>query len=296
MVLEGALNSPISPLSLPHLKQNIIFAMFAQRFHRILAGASTKSASRIHLQTVRYYADSARVDLLESIYGPPFANLKKGSPEYIELGESGRIGENHFQPGNIEPYLQAQSDLKTELASIDEFKEFYHGNQKTFTNICRALVPVYAQQSTSLELIPVYQGDAGVISDKLDEQIFNKADSLGTMSLPEVSKLALPTPEELLPRDKCKPRRRALKPHLRQPLHNRRCSQQPGHNQPLSRRYKKPFSASSPRYRIRAPPPYQLGQTYPHRRIPHNSDPRSLQPPRHLPLRHRNRSLYTSLH
>jgi hypothetical protein len=37
------------------------------------------------------------------------ANLKKGSPEYVDLERSGRVWENFFKPGNIEPYLQAQS-------------------------------------------------------------------------------------------------------------------------------------------------------------------------------------------
>ncbi|TVY28704.1 hypothetical protein LHYA1_G002391 [Lachnellula hyalina] len=128
--------------------------MFVQRFHRILPGASVTSASRVNLQTVRRYVVKSRGDLLESIYRPAFANLEKGSPEYEGLASSGRVWENLFQPGNIEPYLQAQSDLKEALTEIDELREWYQKNDKAKTSIVRALVPEYAQQSTSIELNP----------------------------------------------------------------------------------------------------------------------------------------------
>ncbi|KUJ10781.1 uncharacterized protein LY89DRAFT_542949, partial [Mollisia scopiformis] len=128
-----------------------------------------------------------------------FANLKKGSPEYVDLAESGRVWENFFRPGNIEPYLQTQSDLKQTLTSIDELKEWYRKNDKAKTTILRDLVPEYAQQSTSLEQNPLHIGDAAVIFDELEKQLFGNIDSLDVMSTSEVSKLALPTPEKLLP-------------------------------------------------------------------------------------------------
>ncbi|EHL00956.1 fic [Glarea lozoyensis ATCC 20868] len=128
-----------------------------------------------------------------------FANLEKGSSEYEDLARSGRVWENFFRPGNIEPYLQAQSDLKQTLASIDELKEFYRENDKAYATIVRALVPEYAHQSTSLEQNPLHAGDAVVIFDELEKQLFSNIDSLGAMSTSEVSKLALPTPENLLP-------------------------------------------------------------------------------------------------
>lgn len=173
--------------------------MFAQRFRQILPGASANSASRANLQTVRRYAVKSRVDLLNSIYRPAFANLKTESPEYVDLARSGRVWENFFQPGNIEPYLQAQSDLKQTLTSIDELKEWYQENNKAKTTILRALVPEYAHQSTSLEQNPLHIGDSVVIFDELEKLLFGNIDSLDVMSTSEVSKLALPTPEKLLP-------------------------------------------------------------------------------------------------
>ncbi|TAQ90839.1 hypothetical protein B7494_g835 [Chlorociboria aeruginascens] len=173
--------------------------MFAQRFRQILPGASANSASRVNLQTVRRYTSQSRIDLLTSIYRPAFANLEKGSPEYVDLARSGRVWENFFQPGNIEPYLQAQSDLKQTLTSIDELKEWYRENDKAMTSILRALVLEYAHQSTSLEQNPLHIGDSVVIFDELEKQLFGNIDSLDAMSTSEVSKLALPTPEKLLP-------------------------------------------------------------------------------------------------
>ncbi len=173
--------------------------MFAQSFRQILPGAAANSASRVNLQTVRRYAIKSRVDLLNSIYRPAFANLKKGSPEYVDLARSGRVWENFFKPGNIEPYLQAQSDLKQTLTSIDELKEWYRENDKAKTIIVRALVSEYAHQSTSLEQNPLHIGDSVVIFDELEKQLFCNIDSLDDMSTSEVSKLTLPTSEELLP-------------------------------------------------------------------------------------------------
>jgi hypothetical protein len=151
------------------------------------------------VSTLWRYALQSRVDLLNSIYRPAFANLKKCSPEYVGLARSGRVWENFFKPGNIEPYLQAQSDLKQTLTSIDELKEWYRENDKAKTTILRALVPEYAHQSTSLEQNPLHVGDAIVIFDELEKQLFCNIDSLAVMSTSEVSKLALPTSEELLP-------------------------------------------------------------------------------------------------
>jgi Fic family protein len=172
--------------------------MFPQRFHQILPGIRTNSAARANLQNVCRYAIKSRVDLLNSIYRPAFANLKKSSPEYVDLARSGRVWENFFKPGNIEPYLQAQSDLNQTLASVDELKEWYQENDKAKTTILRALVPELAHQSTSLEQNPLHIGDSVVIFDKLEKQLFCNIDSLSDMSISEVSKLALPTSEELL--------------------------------------------------------------------------------------------------
>ena len=83
--------------------------MFAQRFRQIWPGFT--AASRVNLQTTRRYAIQSRVDSLNPIYRPAFANLKKGSPEYVGLARSCRVWENFFKPGNIEPYLQAQSEF-----------------------------------------------------------------------------------------------------------------------------------------------------------------------------------------
>jgi len=173
--------------------------MFAQRFRQILRGVTANSASRVNLQAVRRYANKPRDDLLKSIYHPAFANLNKDSPEYDDLARSGRVWENFFKPGNIEPYLQAQSDLKERLTEIDELKEWYSKKSNARTDLLRALVCEYAHQSTSLERNPLHLGDAVVIFDKLEKQVFSNIDSLDVMSTSEVSKLALPTPEELLP-------------------------------------------------------------------------------------------------
>jgi hypothetical protein len=114
---------------------------------------------------VRRDAIKSRIDLLNAIYHPAFASLKKGSPEYDDLENSGRVWEAFFKPGNIEPYLQAQSDLKQTLASIDEIKEWYRENDKVKINVLRSLVPEYAHQSTSLEQNPLHAGNAVVIFD-----------------------------------------------------------------------------------------------------------------------------------
>ncbi|KAH8663472.1 hypothetical protein BGZ60DRAFT_565533 [Tricladium varicosporioides] len=129
---------------------------------------------------------SVTCHLLYSIYRPASANLKKGSPEYAGLARSGRAWENFFKPENIDPYLQAQSDLKQTLTSIDELKEWYQEHDEAKTTILRALNPLHI-------------GDSAVIFDKLEKQVFYNIDSLDTISTSEISKLALPTPEELLP-------------------------------------------------------------------------------------------------
>jgi hypothetical protein len=61
------------------------------------------------------------------------------------------------------------------------------------------LVSEYAHQSTSLEQNPLHVDDSVVIFDELERQLFCNIDSLAVMSTSEVSKLALPTSEELLP-------------------------------------------------------------------------------------------------
>lgn len=170
--------------------------MFAPGFRRIFR----LPASQVNLQTVRRYAIKSRVELLKSIYGPAVADLKKDSPEYDALARSGRIWEDYFKPGNIEPYLQTQADLKEILIEIDEIKEWLQKKDNNARiNVLRSLVCECAQQSTSIERNPLDLGDAVVISDELERLFFRNLDSLGLMSPSEVSNLALPTPEELLP-------------------------------------------------------------------------------------------------
>ena len=118
--------------------------MLVQRFRQISSGPTANSTSRISLQTIRRYAIKSRVDLLNSIYRPAFTNLKKGLLEYMDLARSGRVWENFFKPGNIEPYLQAQLDLKQNLTLIDELKEWYNENNDAKKTILRALVSEYA--------------------------------------------------------------------------------------------------------------------------------------------------------
>ncbi|KAL2075252.1 hypothetical protein VTL71DRAFT_195 [Oculimacula yallundae] len=141
----------------------------------------------------------SRRDLLTSIYSPVFASLEKGSPEYEELARSGRTWEDFFRPGNVEPYLQAQSDLKQTLNLIDELKDWYGDKGDAMKSVLRALVPEYSQQSTSLEQIPLHIGDAAVIADELEKRLFGNINFLNVMSTSEASELALPSSEELLP-------------------------------------------------------------------------------------------------
>ena len=89
--------------------------------------------------------------------------------------------------------------MKEALTEIDELREWYQKNDKAKTSIVRALVPEYAQQSTSIELNPLHIGDAVAISDELEKQLLSNIDSMGAMSTSDVSKLALPAPETLLP-------------------------------------------------------------------------------------------------
>lgn len=96
----------------------------------------------------------------------------------MDLARSGRVWEDFFKPGNIEPYLQAQSDLKDTLISIDELKEWYRGNDQSKTDILRAFVSEYAHQSTSLEQNPLHVGDSVAISDELEKQLFDHIDCL----------------------------------------------------------------------------------------------------------------------
>ncbi|KAH8820162.1 hypothetical protein F5884DRAFT_744523 [Xylogone sp. PMI_703] len=173
--------------------------MFGSRLPRKPTGTIGKLNSHINLQSVRRHATQTRLDLLKSVYHPAFASLKKDSPEYLALARSGKVWENFFKPENIEPYLQAQSDLKQTLSSIDELKLLYQKNEKSKIALLRALVPEYAHQSTSLEQNPLHLGDAVVIFDELERKLFRHIESLGTMSVSDVSTLALPAPEELLP-------------------------------------------------------------------------------------------------
>ncbi|TVY34040.1 hypothetical protein LOCC1_G007715 [Lachnellula occidentalis] len=172
--------------------------MSMQRFRQMLPGVLPKSTPHFGLHHVRHYAIQSRLDLLNSIYRQPFAKLKKGSPEYLALARSGRVWENFFQPGNLEPYLQAQSDLKQTLSSIDELKEFYREKDEAKKTILRALVSEYAHQSTSLEQNPLRVGESLVIFDELEKQLFSGI-SLDVITTSELSKLAFPTPGQLLP-------------------------------------------------------------------------------------------------
>jgi hypothetical protein len=120
--------------------------------------------------------------------------------EYAELARSGHVWERHFRPGDIVPYVEAQTELKETLREIDKFKIVMDTRmQKQKRAIITSLMTEYAHQSTSLEQNPLHLGDAFVINEKLEEQLFEPLHNMKDVDLEQVSQLELPSAEQLMP-------------------------------------------------------------------------------------------------
>jgi hypothetical protein len=145
----------------------------------------------------RYCVEARRRnERLREIYAE-FSRLKMDPEEYAELARSGHVWERHFRPGNIVPYFEAQTELKETLREIDKFMDTRMQKQKRA--IITSLMTEYAHQSTSLEQNPLHLGDAFVINEKREEQLFEPLHNMKDVDFEQVSQLESPSAEQLLP-------------------------------------------------------------------------------------------------
>jgi hypothetical protein len=100
---------------------------------------------------------------LENVYKKAFAGLVKGSEEYMALGKSGRVWEDHHQPGDIRPYERFQRLPKTQR-KLQALKCISPSQFQTSV-IIQNLITDFAHQSCKIEcnratLIEAYESRA----------------------------------------------------------------------------------------------------------------------------------------
>lgn len=105
--------------------------------------------------------------------------------------------ENHFKPGRLEPYLAIQTKLSKTLASIQKQKSVLDSLKDGFCKMTRTLVNEYAHQSVAIEQNSLKISDTRMIEEKLDESLRHL--DLPQVDLKDLSRLQLPTPNEMFP-------------------------------------------------------------------------------------------------
>lgn len=136
-----------------------------------------------------------RDKILRKIYAP-FAALKKNSPGYNQLGESGTVWEDYFQPGNSERYgyLRLQDASSRILREIDDLKKHIKP-----AGAARRLVAEYAHQSVVIENNQLQLADSITIEKHILSTTLNEKLTQG-MLLSELKNHTLPNKEDLLPK------------------------------------------------------------------------------------------------
>ena len=139
--------------------------------------------------------ESERYRILRKIYAP-FAALKKDSPEYNQLGASGTVWEDYFEPGNSDRYgyVRLQETSTEILQEIDDLRKYIN-----FGIGARRLIAKYAHQSVVIENNRLKLADSisiekNLLSTTLD---FKLAPDLPSSS--QLRHLALPGPRDILP-------------------------------------------------------------------------------------------------
>lgn len=180
--------------------------MFARRFGPRL---NPRLVRNVNTQTPE------RFQLLRKIYAP-FEDLKKGSPEYLELAKSGKVWENYFQPGDSMRYgyvdlqkaclplhndaimhtkLTVAQKFSATLSEIDGLKELMKPRS---SYVSRGLIADYAHQSVQIEQNVLRIRDSRLIDDHLNEKLFRGLD-LASMSAGDVYRGAFPDVYFLFP-------------------------------------------------------------------------------------------------
>lgn len=113
-----------------------------------------------------------RLKLLQSIYEPAFGHLRPGSPEYEALANSGKVWEDHFKLREMGPWLEAQTKPESTLESVDKFKIFFGERPELRSLVTHSLITEWAHQSTAIEANPLSPGDAFLIAEGLESQLF----------------------------------------------------------------------------------------------------------------------------
>ncbi|KFY07355.1 hypothetical protein V492_07216, partial [Pseudogymnoascus sp. VKM F-4246] len=142
-------------------------------------------------------ATTQRLKLLQSIYEPAFGHLRPGSPEYEALANSGKLWEDHFKPRDLGPWLEAQTKLDSTLESVDKYRIFFEERPKLRGSVTRALINEWAHQSTAIEANPLSLGDAHLIADRLESQLFSQHEESGRINTQTLSDFDLPSAGDL---------------------------------------------------------------------------------------------------
>lgn len=150
---------------------------------------------------LKSHVTEQRLKLLQSIYEPAFGHLRPGSPEYEALANSGKVWEDHFKPRGLGPWLEAQKKLESTLESVDKFRIFFEQRPELRKSVIHSLVAEWAHQSTAIEANPLSAGDALLIADRLESQLFSRHKEFKTMSTQDLSNLDLPHASDLSSQD-----------------------------------------------------------------------------------------------
>ncbi|OBT64177.1 hypothetical protein VE03_06859 [Pseudogymnoascus sp. 23342-1-I1] len=134
---------------------------------------------------------------LRACLPPPWARL----PEYEALANSGKVWEDHFKPRDLGPWLEAQKKLESTLESVEKFRAFFEQRPELRSAVTHSLITEWAHQSTSIEANPLLLGDAFLIAEGLESQLFSRYEGFGTISTQALSELNFPPARDLAPQD-----------------------------------------------------------------------------------------------
>ncbi|KAK3301823.1 fic/DOC family protein [Chaetomium strumarium] len=139
---------------------------------------------------------SKRAVLVRRIY-EPLTRLEKGSPEFTELLQSGKVWEDHFDPGNSSRYgyYKLQDVHERSLQEIDQLKKSMRLPDRS---IIESLIAEYAHQSVMIEDNKLGLGDSALLNDHLTATFFESKD-IASMSASELAETKLPDLQSLLP-------------------------------------------------------------------------------------------------
>ncbi|KAJ7784276.1 fido domain-containing protein [Mycena metata] len=158
---------------------------------RFLATLPADPLSQVQIES------KLRRSKLKEIY-KVFGTMTKGTPEYTELANSGRVWEEFARPGNTTEFLRVQDELKDGLKDLDELREAAM-RKMSLSSMALTLVAAVAHQSVAFEDNPLTLGDAGVVRDRLLDEIDMSHNGPLPNPLHMLGSLPLPPPEELLP-------------------------------------------------------------------------------------------------